>query len=83
MKLVFLSEIFIEKQRLINLLVAVAPRTGKFIKNSLRENLLQIHIATYCTLCLGSTNRQKSSWKVKIYVNKKPTFLQEACHLKG
>jgi len=32
----------------------------------------------YYTLCLGSTKCQKSRWKVRIYVDKKQTFLKEA-----
>jgi len=52
------------------LAAAVAPRTGKIVKNGLNvlergENLLQ-----------NSTkaNRQGQRWKVRIYVGKKATF---------
>jgi len=54
--------------------VAVVLRTGKFIKKAFErgENLLQN--VYYYTLCLDSINWQKSRWKVKIYVDEKPTF---------
>jgi len=59
---------------LVVVVVAVAPRTGKIIK----EEEKVFYKLVYYTLYLGSPNCQKSRWKVRIYVDEKPTFLKEA-----
>jgi len=43
----------------MSLVVVVAPRTGKIIKNGLSVCMV------YYTLCLDSVNRQESHWKVR------------------
>jgi len=55
---------------------AVAPRTGKIIKNGLSvferlENLLQDGILHFVFRL-----SQKSRWKARIYADEKPTFLK-------
>jgi len=63
---------------LTSLVAAVAPHTGKIIKNLLQNGILHFVFRfsqVYYTLCLGSVNHQKSRWKVRIYTDEKPTFL--------
>jgi len=64
----------------MSFVAAVAPRTSKFIKNGLnvferRENLLQNGISHFVFRF-----SQLSSWKVRNYLDEKPTFLKEAWH---
>jgi len=65
----------------MTLVPVVALRIGKFIINNASIYLKEEKIfckLIYYTLCLGSANCQKSRWKVRLYINEKPTFLKEA-----
>jgi len=53
-----------------SLVTAVAPRAGKFIKNG----LIKIATENGKPCVLGSTNCQKLRWKIRIYVDEKPTL---------
>jgi len=59
------------------LVATVVPRTGKFIKNCIFKRGEKFTTKWYINLCLGSANCQKSRWRVRIYVDGKPTFLKE------
>jgi len=67
------------------LAAAVAPRTGKIIKNGFRiiergENLQQM---VYYTLRIHSVNREKLRWKVKSLYRRKTDFSERGSAHKG
>jgi len=68
---------------LTSLVMAVASRQSKSLKIASKICYKMV----YYILCLGSANRQKLRWKVRIYVGEnqnflKRLFLKEARHLK-
>jgi len=64
---------------LTSLVAPVAPHKQIHQSNLVvfeKENLL-----VYYTLYLGSANRQKSRWKIRVYIDEKLTFLKEPWYL--
>jgi len=72
--------------KLYSLELDIAPLTGRIIKNRLpcfrKRRIFATKWLCY-TLYFRSVNCQKSTFKVRIYVNKKPTFLKRASYFKS